>query len=200
MGLGDLLLLEPENHVWSSEDVEDYLDNDHLLAGTFKTPVAIPQVYQHVYESFCNFWNEFLSVYDPQENPKILKSSTLKTYFYIAVIIAVSVIKGYLKCLKPNLKQIISREMTRRYFTFKLFWMSLFNTLHPMTIATSIVSWTWWFSMTLFLQAFRTILNIPVYTYWMILLYHVLREIWYLTKIVFIAPRVSDLLFIVHYM
>lgn len=189
LGLGDLLLLEPENHSWSSEDVEDYLDNDHLLAGTFKTPVAIPQVYQHVYESFCNFWNEFLSVYDPQENPKILKNSTLKTYFSITLIIAVSIIKGYLRSAKPNLKQIIHREVTRRYFTLRLLWKSVFNTFHPVTIVTSIVSWTWWFSMTLLLQAFKTILNIPVYTYWMILLYHVLREIWYLTKIIFVAPR-----------
>lgn len=189
LGLGDLLLLEPDNHVWSSEDVEDYLDNDHLLAGTFKTPVAIPQVYQHVYESFCNFWNEFLSVYDPQENPKILQKSTLKIYFCIALITAVSAIKVYFKSLRPNLKQIIIREMEKRYITFRLLWMSVFNTFHPVTVVTSIVSWTWWFSMTLLLQVFRTILNIPVYTYWMILLYHVLREIWYLTKIVFTAPR-----------
>lgn len=189
LGLGDLLLLEPDSHSWSSEDVEDYLDNDHLLAGTFKTPVAIPQVYQHVYESFCNFWNEFLSVYDPQENPKILKSATLRTYFSITLITAVSIIREYVKCAHPNLTQIIRREMNKRYFTVRLFWVSVLNTFHPVTIATSIASWTWWFTMTLLLQAFRTVLNIPVYTYWMILLYHVLRELWYLTNIVYTAPR-----------
>lgn len=98
-----------------SEDSEEYMDHEHLLAGTFKSPVAIPQVYQHVCESLSNSWNELVSVYDPLENPKITCSPpTLKSYGILTAIVIVSIVKTYLRCEDKNLGSVIKEEMHRR--------------------------------------------------------------------------------------
>ncbi|XP_054283849.1 uncharacterized protein LOC129000830 isoform X2 [Macrosteles quadrilineatus] len=197
LGLGDLLLLEPDTHVWS-EEVEEYLDHEHLLSGTFKTPVAIPQVYQHVCESFSNSWNELVSVYDPLENPKITCSTpTLKSFIILAAIVVVSIIKIHIRNENGNLVAIIKNETRRRGLTARLFWRSLLMTFHPVVVTRAVLMWVWWILVNSSLQLLRLALNIPVYFYWMILGYHVLRELVYLSKVIITAPRVllRELLF-----
>lgn len=191
LGLGDLLLLEPEQSVWC-EEIDEYLDHEHLLAGTFKTPIAIPQVYQHVCESFSNFWNELVSVYDPLENPKAQKCPTLWTFTLLVIITTVSVVKDYLRSENPNLRRIILKETQKRYLTKHLFWRSFLMTFHPLKAVKCLIGWSWWVTIMLLLHILRTILNIPVYVYWIILSYHVFRELLYLAKITFTGPRVCN--------
>lgn len=91
------------------------MDHEHLLAGTFKAPVAMPQVYQHICESLSNSWNELVSVYDPLENPKITcYPPTLKSYGVLVAIVLVSITKTYLRDKNGNLSLIIQQELHRR--------------------------------------------------------------------------------------
>lgn len=46
----------------------------HPFQDLYKMPKAIPLLYDQLCETFSNNWNEFLSVYDPSENPSILKN------------------------------------------------------------------------------------------------------------------------------
>uniref|UniRef100_A0A1B6DJ53 O-acyltransferase WSD1 C-terminal domain-containing protein n=1 Tax=Clastoptera arizonana TaxID=38151 RepID=A0A1B6DJ53_9HEMI len=195
IGLGDILLLEPEHSSWSNE-IDEYLYHENLLAGTFKTPVAIPQVYQHICECFSNFWNELVSVYDPIENPKIQISPTIKTYMIIILITMVSVMKEYLRTESSGVKYIIRRETQRRFITKRLLWRSILETINPLTSIKYFISWSWWFIVMSALQILRTILHIPQYIYWIFLSYHVFRELLYLAKIVFSGPRVSIVILI----
>ncbi|XP_046660830.1 uncharacterized protein LOC124354430 isoform X1 [Homalodisca vitripennis] len=190
LGLGDLLLLEPYMPVWS-EEAEEYMEQEQLLAGTFKTPVAIPQVYQHICESLSNSWNELVSIYDPLENPKVTcNRPSLKSFAVLVAIVVVSTVRIYFRSENGNLNSILRREMERRRLTTRLFWRSLLLTFHPVVVAHAMLRWAWWLVVTCSLQLFRMVLSVPVYLYWLVLGYHVLRELWYLAKVTFVGPKV----------
>lgn len=46
----------------------------HPFQDLYKVPKAIPLLYDQLSQTFSNNWNEFLSAYDPLENPSVLKN------------------------------------------------------------------------------------------------------------------------------
>lgn len=201
LGLGDLLMLKP-----NSVDIEDgypstssstiNLDStQHLLAGTFKSPKVLPDVYEYICETFANSWNEIVSIYDPLENFSIAKKPPkLKSFFMLFLIVMVSVTKEMSRSNKSDIFRVFKIEADRRGFTCGYFWRSLKNSLKPNVIIGLIVSWVWWFFIKILLHIPVTVLHCirdtPLYIYWMIILLRVFHEICYLCKIVYTGPRV----------
>ncbi|XP_075231998.1 uncharacterized protein LOC142330542 isoform X2 [Lycorma delicatula] len=200
LGLGDLLMLKPatdmeENYEDRSTMTFNPDSTQHLLAGTFKTPQAIPEVYEHVCETLANSWNEIVSLYDPLENVLVNKKPpTLKSFFMLFLIINVSVMKELSRSNKSDIFRVFKIEADRRGFTFGFLCRSIKTTLSPTIIIHSIISWTWWFFIKFLLHIPVTIMHCirdtPLYIYWLVLLLRIFHEICYLGKIIYTAPRV----------
>lgn len=77
--------------------------------------------------------------------------------------------------------------------TLRLFWRSLITTFHPLVVAQTTLMWTWWLAVSVSLHLLRMVLNIPLYFYWLVLGYHVLRELLYIARLTFTGPRVCSL-------
>ncbi|XP_022196869.2 uncharacterized protein LOC111054198 isoform X2 [Nilaparvata lugens] len=202
LGLGDLLMLRPnESSDWcelgrtTAVSGPDTDSTQHLLTGTFRPPQALPQLYEHVCESFANSWNEIVSLYDPQENVEITKKQpTLRTFFILFAIILVSVAKEMVRSNKSDIFKVFMVESRKRSFTMRFFWRSLKRSVQPDVIIGGVVLWTWWFVVKVILHVPMTVLyairDTPLYIYWIITLLRVVQELLYLCRIVYTGPRV----------
>lgn len=195
LGLGDLLMLRPQDTEWCSRTGPDPDSTQHLLTGTFRPPQALPQLYEHVCESLANSWNEIVSLYDPQENVEITKKQpTLRTFFILLTIILVSVAKEMVRSNKSDIFKVFMIESRKRDFSMRFFWRSLKTSIQPDVIITGMVLWTWWLVVKFILHVPMTVLyairDTPLYIYWMITLLRVVHELLYLCRIVYTGPRV----------
>lgn len=118
-------------------------------------PKNIPYLKERFQEDCTNLWNEFVSNYDPLEQPKLLKTTPgIFQYFAILTITLVSVFKEVKKGYKmvkndaySKLKYInatFSKETKRRRVTFWDFLTSIFVTLHPINFIKGTFNWWYW--------------------------------------------------------
>jgi hypothetical protein len=102
------------------------VDNvQNILSNIFRTPVAIPELYEHICETCTNYWNEIISTYDPIKNKRIVKSKqNLKTFCILLFITTVTVIKNYNSNKSSHTQQVelfvFSRVQTRLTFFVSL--------------------------------------------------------------------------------
>lgn len=87
------------------------------------------QVYAALSESTSNMWNEILAQYDPAEKPEVLKHPTLRSTFYLALIVIISTIKSYLSSSTISLTETFKTELYRRSFSLSLVSNSIYNIL-----------------------------------------------------------------------
>ncbi|KAI5723535.1 hypothetical protein M8J76_007712 [Diaphorina citri] len=176
------------------------VDNvQNILSNIFRTPVAIPELYEHICETCTNYWNEIISTYDPIKNKRIVKSKqNLKTFCILLFITTVTVIKNYNSNKSSHTQQdifkIIRKEIYKRNINYELFKISLINTVNPVNIIDCLFKWIWFIVIKIILQLPIIILHIirdtPIYIYWFVLLVHVCRELVYLSKLIYQSPKV----------
>jgi len=178
---------------WQNEG-DGWENTQHVLAGVFQQPVVIPQVYQHLCENFSNWWNEILSAHDPLGNPFILKSSvTVKTFLIRLLISMYAAMREYSKSDEHNLIRIFYKERKKRGVGMSLFVESLATTFHPGNLVVFILIWVYGTILTIIrlpLKIFYSILDTPVYLYWLYLLHFVIKESVYIFKVLYSVPRV----------
>ncbi|XP_073974217.1 uncharacterized protein isoform X1 [Rhodnius prolixus] len=194
LSLGELLLLRNDDYLLTPTGIDPWADGS-VLAGVFKTPVVIPQVYEQLCECLANWWNELLSAYDPSDGNTfaILRQLTLKTYIIRCIIAYVSVIKEYMKDRNPRLREILKKEIGKRNLTRKILWRSIVNTFDIYSILHSMIALSWKvpiITVKMPVKIIRAVLDTPVYLYWLYLAHYVIKESVYLIKIFYTAPRV----------
>ncbi|KAL0278493.1 UNVERIFIED_CONTAM: hypothetical protein PYX00_000309 [Menopon gallinae] len=145
LDLQDLLLLSQNKNEHSvgklSSSADPFLCNNrrsHPFEELYKTPKSIPILYDQLCEAFSNNWNEFVSVYDPLENPSILKKSTLKTIFAITIIALLSGIKKIVQQGKIN-NSVFKKEFKSRQLTMSLAVWSMWNTFNPFSVTANVL-------------------------------------------------------------
>ncbi|KAI5728662.1 hypothetical protein M8J77_019204 [Diaphorina citri] len=203
LGLSDLIMMNEDHNQWIMADENiDNMDVDNvqnILSNIFRTPVAIPELYEHICETCTNYWNEIISTYDPIKNKRIVKSKqNLKTFCILLFITTVTVIKNYNSNKSSHTQQdifkIIRKEIYKRNINYELFKISLINTVNPVNIIDCLFKWIWFIVIKIILQLPIIILHIirdtPIYIYWFVLLVHVCRELVYLSKLIYQSPKV----------
>lgn len=201
-GIDKSYLLFRLHHLYMSEEgvsLADILsikqatwESSPVLDGVFRPPVVIPRVYAALSESTSNMWNEILAQYDPTEKPEVLKHPTLRSTFYLAVIVVISTLKTYLSSSTVSLTETFKTELYRRSFTLSLISNSIYNML---SLNTVIEMFLMFFklpleAMKLPIRAVNVVLDTPIYLYWLYLGHYVLQELVYLFKVFYQAPRV----------
>ncbi|KAK6643429.1 hypothetical protein RUM43_004934 [Polyplax serrata] len=135
------------------DEDEDEEDNDIFTSTSnkrrsnpfqylYKTPKALPTLFEQIYETFTNTWNEFLSIFDPTENPAILKKPGLKATLAVFVIVIVSVMKQLILHPTSSIK-IISSGLTQKGLTWSLLFWSIYNTLNPLSLLGNFIRGMW---------------------------------------------------------
>ncbi|CAG4991936.1 unnamed protein product [Parnassius apollo] len=125
INIGDLLLIEqlkPEERTANYEQLSP-------LNKLFPTPKVLPELLGKLNESLSNVWNEFISEYDPVENPKASKS--MPGAFHVAGLILISAASAFRELRKKKLNDraeptfltaasffsAVQRELKRRNLT-----------------------------------------------------------------------------------
>ncbi|XP_021938483.1 uncharacterized protein LOC110839019 isoform X2 [Zootermopsis nevadensis] len=163
LGLGDLLLLEPERPTIFKrrlgEDDENPTDDEPTssnspLTGLSPTPVAIPRLYNIVRDLITHRWTQIVATYDPAQNPQILKSPPgIQTCTILIFITAVSIFKELLFLAKKtdmslyrkilNINSTILTEVEKRQCTPKFLSVGIINSLRPKQLFFSWLSVFW---------------------------------------------------------
>ncbi|XP_069685750.1 uncharacterized protein [Periplaneta americana] len=165
LGLGDLLLIGPDRpNVFKrrlNEDdenpIEEPLPNSPLTE-LFPTPVAIPKLYNSIRDVISNGWNQLVSLYDPVENPEILKSSPgIQVCAAVTFITGVSILKELWSLTRKdmsvfkkiiNINPTITTEVERRQCTPQFISSSILNSLSPKQLIVCGFSFFWCISYT----------------------------------------------------
>ncbi|KAF5306243.1 hypothetical protein FQA39_LY08941 [Lamprigera yunnana] len=156
LNIADLLPIVQQSQHKLSED-----ETPSPLVSVLKKPKYIPLLKERFQEDFTNLWNEFVSLYDPLEQIKLLKSNTsLFQYSAMMLITSVAIFKEYRKGCGVVKNDIISRlrylhavfvkETNRRQMTFSNFLNALFETVHPINIIKDMLNWWYWSLLLLF--------------------------------------------------
>ncbi|XP_044759724.1 uncharacterized protein LOC123317321 [Coccinella septempunctata] len=137
LNIGDLLPLIPP-----TKPSTGFFASDSPLNNIFKKPKSTPKLLEHIVLELTNFWNEFLSNYDPLENVALLKDNPSFTQFLaIAFITFVSIVKeirrGF-RVIKPDLHSrftfvsyTIEKEKNKRQLHLSVFLKSIVVSLDP---------------------------------------------------------------------
>lgn len=191
LSLGDLLMLKEESY-WS--DCSDHSASlRHLMSGTFKNPMVLMRIYDQFSESLANHWNEYVSLYDPVENPSILKMPKKMTlFFHLFVITSGNTAREWYKG-RGNLTDLFMREAEKRNLDTKMFLRCYLNSMEPLNLLVGYVRWVWWTVGKMFrtpvviMKLFR---ESPVFLYWLYLVNFAVQEICYVFRTLYEVPRV----------
>nr|XP_024216399.1 uncharacterized protein LOC106678814 isoform X3 [Halyomorpha halys] len=223
-GIDKSYLLVRLHHLYMSEEglsLADILsikqttwESSPVLDGVFRPPVVIPRVYAALSESTSNMWNEILAQYDPAVKPEVLKHPTLRSTFYLALIVIISTIKSSLSSSTVSLTETFKTELYKRSFTLSLISNSIYNILSLNTVLEMILMFFKLpleaiklpirtmnivfdtpkhllnLTISLFPDASSTTDVKEIYLYWLYLAHYVLQELVYLFKVFYQAPRV----------
>ncbi|KAK4873857.1 hypothetical protein RN001_013217 [Aquatica leii] len=156
LNIADLLpIIQPNVHKIQKD--EAYTP----LVQVFKNPKYIPLLKERFQEDFTNLWNEFVSIYDPLEQSKLMKMNVgLFQYFAMMLITTVAICKEFRKgygVVKNNVFSKMKyfhatfvRETNRRQMTFSNFLNALFETIHPINTIKEILNWWYWTVLLMF--------------------------------------------------
>ncbi|CAK1598615.1 unnamed protein product [Parnassius mnemosyne] len=139
INIGDLLLIEQ----LKPEERTTMYENLSPLNKLFPTPKVLPELWGKLNESLSNIWNEFISEYDPVENPKASKS--LPGAFHVAGLILISAASAFREIRKKKLTDraeptfftaasffsAVQRELKRRNLTVSRLIFSPLVTANP---------------------------------------------------------------------
>ncbi|KAF5285509.1 hypothetical protein FQR65_LT13206 [Abscondita terminalis] len=156
LNIADLLpITQPNSHKIQKDEI--YAP----LLQVFKNPKYMPLLKERFQQDFTNLWNEFVSIYDPLEQPKLIKTNVgLFQYFAMMLITSVTICKEFRKgwCVVKNdflsklkfFHATFVRETNRRQMTFSNFLNALFETIHPINIIKEILNWWYWTVLLMF--------------------------------------------------
>ncbi|KAF2896582.1 hypothetical protein ILUMI_09594, partial [Ignelater luminosus] len=171
LNIADLLpLVPPARH-----NGEAIGETKTPLVGVCKTPQSLPCLKERLQQDLTNLWNEFISNYDPLEQPELLKRSPgVFQYMAVVLITSVSIFKEMRKGYPMIKNDIFSklkyfnatfvRETNRRQVTFSNFLNAVFETLHPINIIKGTINW--WYC------GFVFTLKIPLLFYYEIMAFY----------------------------
>jgi hypothetical protein len=214
LNIGDLLPLIPP-----TRQVPGSFVSKSPLVEVLPKPQAIPELKQRLGEEISNFWNEFVSNYDPLECTELLKNTP--GFFQLQAIVVVALIstikesrKGF-SMIKSDIFSrtrfvilTLKRECKKRRVTFKTLSKSVLVTLDPRNIVklwfrnlTSVATWPLRLQIRLYREAsalYSCLVNsycqynntvVGVVYNYVPLIYACAKEIFFYVGIVVKAPR-----------
>lgn len=113
LNIGDFLLMEQINPIDRINKTES---TQSPLMKLYTTPSAIPQLWGKLNENLSNTWNEFVSEYDPVENPGALK--TLPGSFHVAGLVLICTVSALRELSKKCNGKDGSTEASVTAFSF----------------------------------------------------------------------------------
>lgn len=130
------------------------------LHNLFQKPESTPKLVELLLTEITNFWNEFLSNYDPLENVALLKDNPNFTQFLaitmITFIAILKEIKRGLKVIKPDLHSkfhfisyTIEKEKKKRQINLSTFFKSILVSLDPRNVFKIYLKLLWTFFITI---------------------------------------------------
>jgi hypothetical protein len=162
LGLGDLLLLGPERPTIfkrrldedDENPTQDAPDTNSPLTGLIPTPVAIPKLHSIIRSFIINRWTQIVAMYDPVENPQVLKSPPgIKICTTLILITGVSILKELLVLAKKtdmslyrkilNINSTILTEVEKRQCTPRFLSTGIINSFSPKQLLLSCFSAFW---------------------------------------------------------
>lgn len=110
-----------------------------------KKPVAITTLKDKLADEISNFWNEFISTYEPLERPELLKDTpTFSQFLAITVITLISIIKECRKGFRVIKPDIFSKcryfiltcinETNKRHVSIANFFWSALKSISPLNV------------------------------------------------------------------
>ncbi|CAB3236836.1 unnamed protein product [Arctia plantaginis] len=114
LNIGDFLLME-QIHPGDRINQTEYTQQSPLTK-LFPTPSALPELWGKLNESLSNTWNEFVSEYDPVENPRALK--TLPGSFHIAGLVLICTVSALRELNKKSNGKNGTTEASVTAFSF----------------------------------------------------------------------------------
>lgn len=137
VNVGDLLPLIPPTRQSPS-----VLGSKSPIVDVLKKPVALTTLKEKLTEEISNYWNEFVSTYEPLEKPELLKETpTITQFLAIVVLTSISIIKECKKgfrVIKPDVFSKIRyfvltscNESHKRGVTSSNFFWSIVKSVSP---------------------------------------------------------------------
>lgn len=137
LNIGDLLPLIPP-----TKPSTGFFVCKSPLNDIFRKPESTPMLVEHLVTELTNFWNEFLSNYDPLENVALLKDNPSFTQFLgIMLVTFIAIIKEIrrgMRVIRPDIRSrltfvsyTIEKEKNKRQLTLSTFFVSILITLDP---------------------------------------------------------------------
>ncbi|RZC32823.1 uncharacterized protein BDFB_011117 [Asbolus verrucosus] len=214
LNIGDLLPLIPP-----TRQLPGVFVPKSPLVEVVQKPTAIPKLKQHLSEEIANFWNEFISNYDPLECTELLKNTP--GFFQFQAIVLIALVSTVKECQKgfrmintdlfSRTKFIIltlKRECKKRRAIPTTFLRSILVTLDPRNVfrlmlvnIASVITLPLRFHFAIYREV-AAVYSCVVYSYcqynntlvgtlynYVPLIYTSLKEIFYYFTIIFKAPR-----------
>ncbi|XP_055386304.1 uncharacterized protein LOC129615226 isoform X2 [Condylostylus longicornis] len=150
--VSDLLMVTAPNPIKMFKNVTQPSKFETLI----ERPKHIPNLWNQIYMSAVNRWNEFIYYYDPLESPdkkqQITCLSQLISILFITVVtIITDFMKGYSKTnnhIKYKFRYLVhlfERETSKRNLTIETIVDSLITTMNPINILKNMIRYTWYF-------------------------------------------------------
>ncbi|XP_066137622.1 uncharacterized protein [Euwallacea fornicatus] len=137
VNVGDLLPLIPP-----TKQLSGSTPSKSPIVDVLKKPEAISSLKEKITDEISNFWNEFISSYEPLEKPELLKDTfTITQFLAITVITIISIIKECRKGFRVIKPDIFSKarymflttmnEKGKRGVTMANFFWAIVKSLSP---------------------------------------------------------------------